>query len=352
MSYFRNEFKKPTILLVPLRLFIGAILLQAGFDKFFTPEWFVGTPLALFIQEQIQNKEIIFPIYQTLIESVVLPNVALFSGFILFVEIYCGIAILLGCFTNLALIVTIFLNLNLILTGNANPSTIYIVCQVILLSMNSGAVLGFDAALSTKIYAWFLVAQTRARRATLPFSRLTFITSAACFFLLALLSFSYIQNRGANPLEDAATSFALLNIMAGVMLIVFAFHSSEKTHQLPFISAPARLLEATTQQEPKRPNKNNFIQEDESLLPTSERAVRKHLQTDQVNITAQSINQLSTLLVPHQITDSDSHSADNVAKEEDTKQDRKAKNEKAKNRKAKDKSQDNNSNPLHKLYLE
>lgn len=151
--------------LVPLRLFVGLGWLRACAEKVADPGWWDGSTLAAFLRERMTAGDVRFPPYAWLIEHAFLPHATALSLVVLFGQLLAGLGIAGGALTNAALLGGLFMNLNFLLAGAPNPSTFYIVIQVVLLLANVGAVLGIDARLAATIRSPLLAA---ARRCSPP----------------------------------------------------------------------------------------------------------------------------------------------------------------------------------------
>lgn len=225
MNFLKNEFRRVGIVLLPLRIFMGLAWIAVSLDKLFDPQWYNGEILRLFFQEQVQNGDVLFPFYQSLILSVFEPYAALFSGIIVFAELYCGLAILLGCFTNLALMGGIFMSLNILLAGRVNLSAFYILAQVVLLGMNSGSVLGLDSLISRKIQSRFLVAQKEGAKSGRAIHPLALVCMAGIIFSIGFLSLLYTQEIAAGGSEDPSLSIVALCLMMIGTLVIALFRA-------------------------------------------------------------------------------------------------------------------------------
>jgi len=305
MNYLKNEFQKPNSFLVPLRLCIGLFLIVASFNKLIDPQWYTGTTLVTFLQEQLQNGEVAFPFYQQLLSTVIIPNAKLISSVVLFIELYSGIAILLGCFTNLALISAAILNLSLLFSGKVYPATFLIVAQALLFGMNSGAIFGFDSVLSKKIRSRLLVAQRNIQQ-TSASHKYAFIALAICFSLFALLSAPYIQANAGNLLADTALSIMILSVMASITFAILALRTNTQQKQSMYrepIFQPAQTSTPT-------------------IIPAEARIVHgntRGVTSQKVNTpsTAQIMNQYAKVLVPHNIERASVHTDIKVQKHKD-----------------------------------
>lgn len=97
--------------LLPLRLSVGAALLFAGGNKISAGGWGAAyaNQLSEFVSANIPNA---FTFYQPFLESLVLPNAALFAVLVAWGELFIGLSIFLGLFTRFGAAVGIFLVLN------------------------------------------------------------------------------------------------------------------------------------------------------------------------------------------------------------------------------------------------
>lgn len=334
MNYLINKFQKSGPFLVPLRLCIGLFLIVTGFNKFLDPQWYTGTTLVTFLQEQLQNGDVAFPFYQSLLSTVIIPNSELISSVILFIELYSGVAIFLGCFTNLALIGAAILNLNLLFSGKVYPSAFLIAAQALLFGMNNGAIFGFDRILSKKIRSRLLVAQRDIQQTSVS-HKYAFIALAICFSLFALWSASYIQANAGNLLADTALSTVVLSAMASITFAILAFRTGAQPRQTMSRgsrgSRGSRLSREPIMRDkafiPANPHMQNSVPEPvlasmPMTIPASARIVNSNnrdvnAQKAHTPSTAQEMNQYATVLVPHNVKRTAGHADIKVQKYKD-----------------------------------
>jgi thiosulfate dehydrogenase [quinone] large subunit len=97
--------------LLPLRLSVGFSFLVAGGNKIATGNWGAAYETSLF-DFVFSNLEITHDFYRLFLESVVIPNAAVFALLVAWGELFTGVSIFLGLFTRLGAVVGIFLVLN------------------------------------------------------------------------------------------------------------------------------------------------------------------------------------------------------------------------------------------------
>jgi thiosulfate dehydrogenase [quinone] large subunit len=159
LSVVQAELRQSGAYLVPLRVFIGIGWLRACAEKIADPGWGNGSSVGVFLTQQLDQGQIVFPFYQRLVVGAFLPHAAWLSWVILLGELLAGLAILSGCLTNAALLGGLFMNLNFLLAGRPDPNAFYIVIQMVLLLEHTGSILGVDALLKRYLAHPLVVAQ-------------------------------------------------------------------------------------------------------------------------------------------------------------------------------------------------
>ncbi|MCB0133176.1 MAG: hypothetical protein KDD78_20075 [Caldilineaceae bacterium] len=221
-EYLETELLKSNAFLLPLRLFIGLGWLRAGVEKLIDPLWWSGDKVTAFFEHQIAIDAVYFPFYDTLITQVFAPGALALSWIILIGELLVGMSILTGALTNLGLLAGIFMNLKFVLAGVVNPSAFYIVIQAVLLSANSGAVLGIDSVLA-RYSGSFLIAQPHSSaRGNKPSRRRISLVGGILCALAALLAVPYIRDFGPHSVDDPAMLLFIL-LSLGAMLLGIHF---------------------------------------------------------------------------------------------------------------------------------
>jgi uncharacterized membrane protein YphA (DoxX/SURF4 family) len=140
--------RRVALLLLPLRLWVGIGWLRAGLEKVVQPDWFDGTALTQFVQQQADAGTAPWLIYIDLLARLVERAATPLGLAVVCAQIAIGLCLLTGTLTNLALLTAIAINVNLILAGIAAPNHFYIVIQVVLLAGGAGAAYGLDRWLS------------------------------------------------------------------------------------------------------------------------------------------------------------------------------------------------------------
>ncbi len=148
-SRLRSELSKDRAYLLPLRIFIGLGWLRAAAEKVVDPAWYDGTALTAFLQQQLGWSQEAFPFYGTLMESVFMPGATALSIVVILAQLFAGLAILLGYYTNAGLLVGLVMNVNFVFAGAVDPSTFYIVIQLVLFFGGAGSVLSVDTLRAT-----------------------------------------------------------------------------------------------------------------------------------------------------------------------------------------------------------
>jgi uncharacterized membrane protein YphA (DoxX/SURF4 family) len=140
-----------SILVLP-RLFLGVNFSVAVSGKLHGPAPFqVG--MGGFLTHMQPNE---LPLYQSFVQSVVLPNAAIFASLIVAGELYVAVAMLFGVTTRLGALVAAFLVLNYMLAKGANfwtPSSndaAYFILAVVVGLGAAGRVAGIDRMLAAR----------------------------------------------------------------------------------------------------------------------------------------------------------------------------------------------------------
>jgi hypothetical protein len=145
--WFAGELAKPVAVLVPLRLFIGVGWLRAFFEKVGDPAWWNGSAVTDFLKLQMEQRLVVFPFYERIIETVLSPGGRWIGWLVMLAQLAVGVAILSGTYTNLALIIGAGLNLSFMLAGRITPSVFYIAIQTLLFVTEAGTAFGVDGEL-------------------------------------------------------------------------------------------------------------------------------------------------------------------------------------------------------------
>jgi thiosulfate dehydrogenase [quinone] large subunit len=113
-----------------IRVYVGWEWLNAGWGKLQNPAWFgasAGSALTGFVNGALQKTEGAHPDvsgwYATFLQSVVLPNVTLWSNLVTIGELLVGIGLILGALTGIAAFFGSVMNANFLLAGavSTNP---------------------------------------------------------------------------------------------------------------------------------------------------------------------------------------------------------------------------------------
>lgn len=116
MSNTTRAHAFPAVYLLPLRLWIGAAFMIAGWRKISEGNWGAAyeTSLHEFVTANLENA---FDFYRPILESFVLPNTATFAVLVSWGELLVGVSIFLGLFTRFGAAIGIFLVLNYTFTA-------------------------------------------------------------------------------------------------------------------------------------------------------------------------------------------------------------------------------------------
>ncbi len=216
-GWMRGELVRDGAYLVPLRLFIGIGWLRAFAEKVAEPGWMDGTQLSGFLLGQVRDGRVRFPLYEWLIDSVFLPNVATLGWVVVLGQLLTRMAILIGVFTNAALLGGLFMNLNFLLAGVPDPSAFYIVIQTALLLSGTGAVLGVDAVLLRRLHHPLLVVFQGEPRLGRRWS----VTALALCMVIGVYALAHVSDWSpGGSVRDPAMVLAVLAGIAGVWAFI------------------------------------------------------------------------------------------------------------------------------------
>lgn len=147
---FRSS-KISTWPIVLLRVYTGVFFLKFGFGKITNPDFSDG--VAGFLGSKSES---MFGFYQGFVETVVLPNKAVFAFLVGWGELFLGIALILGLATRYAAFLGVFMLANFwfakgqgILDAQ-NHDIIWMIILIVLGGLHAGRTMGLDAKLASK----------------------------------------------------------------------------------------------------------------------------------------------------------------------------------------------------------
>lgn len=234
-----DELRQERAYLLPLRLFLGVGWIRAGVEKALDTGWYDGSELTSFLTAQLAGSQATFPLYGAVMEGVLLPLATPVGIVVLLVQLLIGTAIVVGYRTGPALVIGILLNLNFVLAGVPDPSTFYIVIQLVLFAGGAGRVLGVDGAqLSRRDAARLLGAPapvSPARR------RVYGALAIACVAFAAAVSPSVRSLDPATVVEDPAMILVVLGLFAAGIAGLGALRTTPATAVVATTPVPPRL---------------------------------------------------------------------------------------------------------------
>ena len=122
------------------RLYVGWIWLEAGLEKVQNPAWTgstAGVAMKGFIMGAIAKASGEHPAvqdwYAGFLNSVVIPNISVFSYLVAYGELLVGIALILGIFTGIAAFFGGFMNMNFLLAGTVSVNPILFLFELFLI---------------------------------------------------------------------------------------------------------------------------------------------------------------------------------------------------------------------------
>ena len=123
-----------------VRLYVGWIWLEAGLEKVQNPAWTgstAGVAMKGFIMGAIAKASGEHPAvqdwYAGFLNSVVIPNISVFSYLVAYGELLVGIALILGIFTGIAAFFGAFMNMNFLLAGTVSTNPILFLFELFLI---------------------------------------------------------------------------------------------------------------------------------------------------------------------------------------------------------------------------
>jgi thiosulfate dehydrogenase (quinone) large subunit len=208
-----REIGREAIWWLPLRLFVGIGWLRAFTEKAVNQGWHDGSSLAEFLTLHLPKA--VFPGYAALMQSVFLPNAALFSWLVMIAQVCVGLALLFGWRTKPALIAGVFMNFNFVAAGEPNPSAFYLVIQMALLSGGAAQVFALDAVLKRR------APKNRAQRDMHMLELWLPSAAGVLLFVIAISSFGRIKDfSAAGSVKDPAAILSVLSFVGlGYLLI-------------------------------------------------------------------------------------------------------------------------------------
>ncbi len=210
VNYLIIEVRKPNIFLVPARVFLGIGWLRAAIEKGVSGTWFTGSEVEAFLLEHLPTMS--FPFFKSLTTNVFLPQAEFFALIVFIAQVLVSLSLIFGVFTRPALLGGMFMNISFLLAGAVNPSTFYLVIQMLLFNMNAGEVLSLDT-----------LKKQVPLKPLIHINRRMFLVCAFGLLLLASLAFPYIQDFSPEgAIEDtAAVTVVLLSMLSSFLLITY-----------------------------------------------------------------------------------------------------------------------------------
>lgn len=142
----RSSLRRPSVtlgsssvLLFPVRMFLGFGWLRAGVEKMIDGSWWTGDYLSRFLIEQRTRS---LPFMEPLIDNVFEPFAEVISLVVMLLQLAIGIAFVTGRRLRPALWIGVTLNVVFVAMGAVDPSVFYIVIQLSLLAAVSLGVFG------------------------------------------------------------------------------------------------------------------------------------------------------------------------------------------------------------------
>jgi len=135
-----------------VRLYVGYEWFTAGWAKAQNPAWFggsAGSALTGFVKGALTKSTgahaDVQGWYAAFLQNMVLPNVGLWSNFVVVGELLVGIALILGIFTGVAAFFGSFMNFNYLLAGTVSTNPIlFLLAMLVIMAWKTAGWLGLD----------------------------------------------------------------------------------------------------------------------------------------------------------------------------------------------------------------
>ena len=209
---------------MPLRLFIGVGWLRSFLDKVGNGAWWDGREITSFLNQQIADGQVVFPVYEGLINNLLRPGASWVGVLVMLIEFTIGLAILTGTYTNLALVIGAGLSVNFMLAGRITPAVFYLAIQTLLFVSGVGAVFGVDGKLSSRAGGppgIALVARLPGR-GPIKNDVSDVVVLAIVAFGLSTLGFVHASNFGPRGVEDPGVVLGVVCAMSALTLGIYA----------------------------------------------------------------------------------------------------------------------------------
>ena len=127
-----------------VRLYVGWVWLEAGWEKVWNPAWAgdqAGAALSGFMKgalaKTVGEHPDVSGWYASFLENFVIPHASFWSYLVAYGELLVGIALILGIFTGVAAFFGGFMNLNFLLAGTVSINPQLLILSILLLSARS-----------------------------------------------------------------------------------------------------------------------------------------------------------------------------------------------------------------------
>lgn len=152
ISRFLFADTRLSVVWLVLRVYVGWLWLQAGYEKVINPAWVgpeAGSAVQGFLMGALEKTGGAHPSvsgwYAAFIKTVVLPNVSTFSHLVAFGELLVGVALILGIFTGISAFFGAFMNMNYLFAGTVSTNPFMFLIELfIILAWRVAGWLGVD----------------------------------------------------------------------------------------------------------------------------------------------------------------------------------------------------------------
>lgn len=248
-SWFASELARSAAVLVPLRLFMGVGWLRTFFEKVGDDNWWNGSAVVAFLDDQVTNGLVVFPFYERTIDNIIRPGSRWVGWLVIVLELAIGLAILTGTFTNLALIIGAGLNVNFMLAGRITPSVFYVAIQTLLFVTEVGSVFGVDGLLakrSGRNRGPIAVVARRPSRSSVANDVSDVVVLAVVAAGFSCLGFVHATEFGPDGVDDPGLVLGTVMAMSALTLALYAggLFIREKWHRERTTTDKSKLKES------------------------------------------------------------------------------------------------------------
>ncbi|TDQ37701.1 DoxX family protein [Aureibacillus halotolerans] len=152
MLTFLQSSKLAAVLLLLIRIPLGWMWFSSGIGKVTGGFDASGFLQAVVANPVLKGENLAYPLYVAFLESVAIPNAALFSFLVMWGEVFIGLGLMLGLFTKSAAFFGGVMNTSFLLAGTVSTNPLMLILAIVLLvSKRNAGRLGLDRY-TTRVY--------------------------------------------------------------------------------------------------------------------------------------------------------------------------------------------------------